>query len=77
VKTAILNRDHGRERISGAEDAGLAEVPRLEEAQSAATVPRFRRCWVVGTIVGLMQTFHGIGAGLLANAKDLSDVWKH
>src|SRR5215208_2158806 len=32
VKTAILNRDHGRERISEAlEEAGLAEVPRLEE----------------------------------------------
>src|SRR5216684_2109089 len=32
VKTAILNRDHGRERITEAlEESGLAEVPRLEE----------------------------------------------
>src|SRR6202142_533676 len=32
VKTAILNRDHGRERVREAlEEAGAAEVPRLEE----------------------------------------------
>src|SRR5947199_9173058 len=32
VKTAILNRDLGRERVREAlEEAGLAEVPRLEE----------------------------------------------
>ena len=32
VKTAILNRDHGRERVREAlEEAGLTEVPRLEE----------------------------------------------
>src|ERR1044071_9508882 len=32
VKTAILNRDHGRDRVREAlEEAGLAEVPRLEE----------------------------------------------
>src|SRR5256712_13315642 len=32
VKTAILNRDHGRERVrESLDDAGLAEVPRLEE----------------------------------------------
>ena len=31
VKTAILNRDHGRDRVREAvEEAGLAEVPRLE-----------------------------------------------
>src|SRR5207245_10241380 len=30
VKTAILNRDHGRERVrESLDDAGLAEVPRL------------------------------------------------
>src|SRR5512140_2854174 len=35
VKTAILNRDHGRERVREAlEEAGLAEVPRLEEKLS-------------------------------------------
>src|SRR5215470_17206119 len=32
VKTAIINRNQGRERIrESLEDAGLAEVPRLEE----------------------------------------------
>src|SRR5258708_10050704 len=32
LKTAILNRDHGRERVrESLEDAGLTEVPRLEE----------------------------------------------
>src|SRR3989454_9897345 len=32
VKTAILNRDNGRERVREAiEEAGLTEVPRLEE----------------------------------------------
>src|SRR5436305_15043478 len=32
VKTAILNRDQGRERVrESLEEAGLAEVPRLEE----------------------------------------------
>src|SRR5664280_3903432 len=32
VKTAILNRDRGRERVREAvEEAGLTEVPRLEE----------------------------------------------
>src|SRR5262245_62482032 len=32
VKTAILNREYGRERMREAlEEAGLAEVPRLED----------------------------------------------
>ena len=32
VKTAILNRDHGRDRVrESLEEAGLAEVPRLED----------------------------------------------
>src|SRR5690349_19814423 len=32
VKTAILNRDHGRERVrESLEEAGLSEVPRLEQ----------------------------------------------
>src|SRR5580704_16462107 len=35
VKTAILNRDHGRERVrESLEEAGLVEVPRLEEKLS-------------------------------------------
>jgi biopolymer transport protein ExbB len=35
VKTAILSREYGRERVREAlEEAGLAEVPRLEEKLS-------------------------------------------
>src|SRR5689334_24777898 len=39
VKTAILNRDNGRDRIrESLEEAGLAEVPRLEEKIGRAHV---------------------------------------
>ena len=54
VKTAILNRDSGRERIREAiEEAGLVEVPRLEEklnllatiAQLAPLLGCSEPCW--------------------------------
>jgi biopolymer transport protein ExbB len=81
VKTAILNRDHGRERISEAlEEAGLAEVPRLEEKLNLlATIAQIAPLLgLLGTILGLMQTFSGIRQlGLMANVGQLSDgVWK-
>ena len=81
VKTAILNRDNGRERISEAlEDAGLAEVPRLEEKLNLlATIAQISPLLgLVGTIIGLMQTFNGIEeAGMMAHAGQLSSgVWK-
>src|SRR5437870_1979978 len=60
VKTAILNRDHGRERISEAlEEAGLVEVPQLEEKLNLlATIAQIAPLLgLLGTIIGLMQTF--------------------
>jgi biopolymer transport protein ExbB len=59
VKTAILNRSHGRERIrESLEDAGLAEVPRLG---------------LLGTVIGLMETFNLVQErGLMANVSLLS-----
>src|SRR5438128_2061515 len=81
VKTAILNRDNGRERVSEAlEEAGLAEVPRLEEKLNLlATIAQIAPLLgLLGTVVGLMHTFdHMQNAGLMANTALLSkDVWK-
>src|SRR5881392_1181736 len=60
VKTAILNRDHGRERVREAlEEAGLAEVPRLEEKLNLlATIAQLSPLLgLLGTVLGLMKTF--------------------
>jgi biopolymer transport protein ExbB len=81
VKTAILNRDNGRERISDAlEEAGLTEVPRLEENLNLlATIAQITPLLgLLGTVVGLMHTFNDLQrAGLMAHAADLSQgVWK-
>jgi biopolymer transport protein ExbB len=81
VKTAILNRDHGRERVREAlEEAGAAEVPRLEEklnllATIAQLAPLFG---LLGTVLGFIQIFSQVEqAGLTANFKQLSEgVWQ-
>ncbi|HSU56198.1 MAG TPA: MotA/TolQ/ExbB proton channel family protein [Candidatus Dormibacteraeota bacterium] len=60
VKTAILNRDHGRERVREAlEEAGLAEVPRLEEKLNLlATIAQLAPLLgLLGTVVGFINTF--------------------
>jgi biopolymer transport protein ExbB len=60
VKTAILNRDQGRERVREAlEEAGLAEVPRLEEKLNLlATIAQLGPLLgLLGTVLGLMRTF--------------------
>src|SRR5579864_1847940 len=60
VKTAILNRDHGRERVREAlEEAGLAEVPRLEEKLSLlATIAQLAPLLgLLGTLLGFIKVF--------------------
>src|SRR6266403_3105802 len=81
VKTAILNRDHGRERVREAlEEAGLAEVPRLEEKLNLlATIAQIAPLLgLLGTVLGLMRIFSKMReAGLYANLGLLSGgVWE-
>src|SRR3974377_24094 len=76
VKTAVLNRDHGRERVREAlEEAGLAEVPRLEEKLSLlATIAQLAPLLgLLGTVLGFIQTFGGMEqAGLNVQIRGLS-----
>ncbi len=63
VKTAILNRDKGRERIREAvEEAGLTEVPLLEERLNLlATIAQIAPLLgLLGTILGFTNVFGGI-----------------
>ena len=81
VKTAILNRDHGRERVREAlEEAGLAEVPRLEEKLNLlATIAQLAPLLgLLGTVLGFIKTFLLMqNHGLDAKVADLSDgIWK-
>src|SRR2546422_6700080 len=60
VRTAILHREHGRERVREAlEETGLAEVPRLEEKLNLlATIAQLAPLLgLLGTVLGLIQTF--------------------
>ena len=80
VKTAILNRDNGRDRVrESLEEAGLVEVPRLEEKLNLlATIAQLAPLLgLFGTVIGLMKTFDGIlGQDSSATIKDLSNgVW--
>src|SRR6201993_2302553 len=81
VKTAILNRDHGRDRVREAlEEAGLAEVPRLEEKLDLlATIAQLAPLLgLLGTVLGFIQTFGRMQeAGLNAHIGQLSaGVWQ-
>src|SRR5438132_8095465 len=81
VKTAILNRDHGRDRVREAlEEAGLAEVPRLEEKLNLlATIAQLAPLLgLLGTVLGFIQTFRLMQAeGLHAHVGQLSTgVWQ-
>src|SRR5438270_225920 len=81
VKTAILNRDHGRERVREAlEEAGLAEVPRLEEKLSLlATIAQLAPLLgLLGTVLGFIDIFGKIEhQALSANVAELSSgVWQ-
>jgi biopolymer transport protein ExbB len=81
VKTAILNRDHGRERVrESLEETGLAEVPRLEERLNLlATIAQIAPLLgLLGTVLGFINVFQGMQQeGLMANVQNLSKgVWE-
>jgi biopolymer transport protein ExbB len=81
VKTAILTRELGRERVREAvEEAGLVEVPRLEEKLNLlATIAQIAPLLgLFGTVVGFIDVFGQIDqAGLYSNIGQLSHgVWK-
>jgi len=81
VKTAILNRDRGRDRVREAvEEAGLTEVPRLEEHLNLlATIAQIAPLLgLLGTIIGFMEIFSQMQeAGLYAHLEQLSHgVWR-
>jgi biopolymer transport protein ExbB len=80
VKTAILNRDFGRERVREAlEEAGLTEVPLLEaKLNLLATIAQLAPLLgLLGTVLGFMKMFHKMQeAGLNANVPLLSEgIW--
>ena len=81
VKTAIVNRDNGRERVREAlEEAGLAEVPRLEEKLNLlATIAQIAPLLgLLGTLLGFIHTFSKMQeAGLQAHVGLLSEgIWR-
>src|SRR3954462_9144742 len=81
VKTAILNRDYGRERVrESLEETGLAEVPRLEEKLNLlATIAQLAPLLgLLGTILGFIRIFTRMeNAGLHANVGMLSQgIWE-
>lgn len=77
VKTAILNRDHGRDRVREAlEEAGLAEVPRLEERLDLlATIAQLAPLLgLLGTVLGFIKAFTKMQAlGLYAHGGAMSE----
>lgn len=81
VKVAILNRDNGRERVREAlEEAGLTEVPRLEEKLNLlATIAQLAPLLgLLGTVLGFIGTFYSMrDPGLHAPVSLLSTgVWQ-
>jgi biopolymer transport protein ExbB len=85
VKTAILSRDRGRERVREAvEEAGLAEVPLLEERLNLlATIAQIAPLLgLLGTIVGFIDIFgvlehEGPNAHLFGGEHSLAEgIWQ-
>ena len=81
VRTAILNRDQGRDRVREAlEEAGSVEVPRLEEKLNLlATIAQLSPLiGLLGTVLGFIQTFSLMReSGLNAHIGQLSTgIWQ-
>ena len=81
VKTAILSRDHGRDRVrESIEEAGLIEVPRLEaNLNLLATIAQIAPLLgLLGTVLGFIRIFGQIEtAGLHAHLGQLSQgIWQ-
>jgi biopolymer transport protein ExbB len=81
VKTAILNHEKGREGVREAlEEAGLLEVPRLEEKLNVlATIAQIAPLMgLFGTVLGFMRIFSRIeSAGINIEKQQLAaGVWE-
>jgi biopolymer transport protein ExbB len=80
VKVAILNREKGREAVrESLEDAGLVEVPRLEDKLSLlATIAQLSPLMgLLGTVMGFIRIFSALEKdGALAHLQALSGgIW--
>ncbi len=84
VKTAILNRDRGRDRVREAvEEAGLTEVPLLEERLNLlATIAQLAPLLgLLGTVIGFIQTFmrlqqQGLYAHVFGERSLTEGIWQ-
>jgi biopolymer transport protein ExbB len=81
VKVAVLNRERGREGVrESLEEAGLMEVPRLEEKLNVlATLAQIAPLLgLLGTVLGFLQIFNELQmSGAQANMEQLAGgVWK-
>jgi len=81
VKTAVLNREHGRDRVrESLEEAGLVEVPRLEERLDLlATIAQLApMLGLLGTVIGFIQVYMSVEtAGTTASAPLITQgVWQ-
>lgn len=81
VKTAIINRDRGRDGVREAlEEAGMVEVPRLEEKLNIlATIAQIAPLLgFFGTVLGFIKVFSKLQeAGMSAKMAQLSEgIWE-
>ena len=81
VRTAIVNRDKGKEAIrESLEDAGLVEVPRLEaKLNLLATIAQIAPLMgLLGTVYGFILMFYNLqDAGVYADIPHLSKgIWQ-
>jgi biopolymer transport protein ExbB len=81
VKTAVLNRENGRERVrESLEETGLTEVPRLEERLDLlATIAQLApMLGLLGTVLGFIDVYSGVqAANTSANAGMITHgVWQ-